>query len=71
MDGRANDGFCEDKPSTNGTWLCLMEEMPIKDGMIFKSNQNQYKCTLIKQNMGKWTNVFLFLLIMVLFISFL
>ena len=53
MDGRANDGFCEDKPSTNGTWLCLMEEMPIKDGMIFKSNQNQYKCTLIKQNMGK------------------
>ena len=53
MDGRANDGFCEDKPSTNGTWLCLMEEMPIKDGMIFKSNQNQYKCTLIRQNMGK------------------
>ena len=50
MDGRADDGFCEDKPSTNGTWLCLMEEMPIKDGMIFKSNQNQYKCNIIKQN---------------------
>ena len=49
MDGRDNDGFCEDKPSTNGTWLCLMEEMPIKDGMIFKSNQNQYKCNIIKQ----------------------
>ena len=49
MDGRANDGFCEDKPSTNGTWLCLMEEMPIIDGMIFKSNQNQYKCNIIKQ----------------------
>ena len=53
MDGRADDGFCEDKPSTNGTWLCLMEEMPIKDGMVFKSNQNQYKCNLIKQEEGK------------------
>ena len=49
-DGRADDGFCEDKPSTNGTWLCLMEETPIKDGMIFKSNQNYYKCSIIKQN---------------------
>ena len=49
MDGWDNDGFSEDKPSTNGTWLCLMEEMPIKDGMIFKSNQNQYKCNIIKQ----------------------
>ena len=49
MDGRVDDNFCEDKPSTNGTWLCLMEEMPIKDGMIFKSNQNQFKCNLIKQ----------------------
>ena len=53
MDGRADDGFCEDKPSTNGTWLCLMEEMPIKDGMVFKSNQNQYKCNLIKQEEEK------------------
>jgi hypothetical protein len=47
-DGRADDELYEEKPSTNGTWLCLMEETPIKDGMIFKSNQNQFKCHIIK-----------------------
>ena len=48
IDGRFDDNISEDKPSTNGTWLCLMEEMIIKDGMIFKSNQNQFKCSIIK-----------------------
>jgi len=31
------DGF-EGKPSTNGTWLYLNEEIKIKPGMLFKSN---------------------------------
>ena len=52
-DGKAGDDFIEEKPSTNGTWLCLMEETPIKDGMIFKSNQNQFKCKIIKQIKNK------------------
>ena len=52
-DGRADDELYEEKPSTNGTWLCLMEETPIKDGMIFKSNQNQFKCKIIKQKKNK------------------
>ncbi len=29
----------EDKPSTNGTWLYLSENVEIYDKMIFKSNQ--------------------------------
>jgi len=32
------DGF-EGKASTNGTWLYLNEEVKIKSGMLFKSNQ--------------------------------
>ena len=48
-DGKSGDDISEEKPSTNGTWLCLMEETLIKDGMIFKSNQNQFKCRIIKQ----------------------
>jgi len=31
------DGY-DTKPSTNGTWLYLNEEMPVKSGMLFKSN---------------------------------
>ena len=50
------DGRCEDddpskyRPSTNGTWLYLIEETQIDDGMIFKSNQNVYECKIIKQD---------------------
>lgn len=49
------DGRCEDddpskyRPSTNGTWLYLIEETLIDDGMIFKSNQNVYECKIISQ----------------------
>jgi hypothetical protein len=52
-DGKGTDDISEEKPSTNGTWLCLMEETLIKDGMIFKSNQNQFKCRIIKQKKNK------------------
>ena len=52
-DGKAGDDFNEEKLSTNGTWLCLLEETPVKDGMIFKSNQNQFKCKIIKQKKNK------------------
>ena len=44
-DGRNDDtDFINNKPSTNGTWLYLIEETKIKDKMIFKSNQNVYEC---------------------------
>ena len=46
-DGKKDDSdFEETKPSTNGTWLYLLEETKIKNGMIFKSNQNVYECHL-------------------------
>ncbi len=33
--------------STNGTWLMVYEDTEINDGMIFKSNQNLFKCKYI------------------------
>ena len=46
-DGKKDDSdFENNKPSTNGTWLYLVEETKIKNGMIFKSNQNIYECHL-------------------------
>ena len=33
-----------------------MEETPIKDGMIFKSNQNQFKCHIIKHKKNNYEN---------------
>ncbi len=36
------DGF-EGKASTNGTWLYLNEEVKIKSGMLFKSNQTFFQ----------------------------
>ena len=49
-DGKIDDELSEKRPSTNGTWLYLIEETPISDKMIFKSNQNVYECHIIKQN---------------------
>ncbi len=50
-DGKIGDeDLYENRPSTNGTWLYLIEESPIKDKMIFKSNQNVYECHIIKSN---------------------
>ncbi|MCQ2820982.1 MAG: FHA domain-containing protein [archaeon] len=37
----------EQKKSTNGTWLYLMEETEINQGMIFKGNQNVFKCSFV------------------------
>jgi hypothetical protein len=48
-DGKIDDELSENRPSTNGTWLYLIEETPIYDKMIFKSNQNVYQCHIIKQ----------------------
>ena len=48
-DGKVDDDSLS-RPSTNGTWLYLIEETPIFDNMIFKSNQNVYECHIIKQN---------------------
>ena len=44
-DGRYLENEAEGKPSTNGTWLYLMEETQIYDGMIFKGNQNLFSCS--------------------------
>ena len=49
-DGKIDDEESQNRPSTNGTWLYLIEETPISDKMIFKSNQNVYECHIIKQN---------------------
>ena len=49
-DGKIDDELSEKRPSTNGTWLYLIEETSISDKMIFKSNQNVYECHIIKQN---------------------
>ena len=49
-DGKIDDDSSQNRPSTNGTWLYLIEETQIKNKMIFKSNQNVYECHIIKQN---------------------
>ena len=48
-DGKIDDDPSQNRPSTNGTCLYLIEETPINDKMIFKSNQNVYECHIIKQ----------------------
>ena len=40
----------ENKKSTNGTWLYLIEEIPIENGLIFKNNKNAFECHIIHQN---------------------
>ena len=49
-DGRIDEDEKKNKPSTNGTWLFLIEEAQIDDGFIFKNNKNAFECHLIKQN---------------------
>jgi pSer/pThr/pTyr-binding forkhead associated (FHA) protein len=34
------------KPSTNGTWLYIIEDVMIKEGMIFKANHTLFQCHL-------------------------
>ena len=47
-DGKIDDN--ENKKSTNGTWLYLIEEIPIENGLIFKNNKNAFECHVIHQN---------------------
>jgi len=49
-DGKINDDESKNKPSTNGTWLYLIEEIPIEEGLIFKNNKNAFECHIIHQN---------------------
>ena len=49
-DGKIDDDESNNKPSTNGTWLFLIEESEITDGFIFKNNKNAFECHIIKQN---------------------
>ena len=48
-DGKIDDDENKNKPSTNGTWLYLIEEIPIEDGLIFKNNKNAFECHIIHQ----------------------
>ena len=48
-DGKIDDDETKNKPSTNGTWLFLIEESEIKDGLIFKNNKNAFECHIVKQ----------------------
>jgi hypothetical protein len=37
------------KPSTNGTWIYALEDTPIYEGMIIKSNNcNLFKFSFVK-----------------------
>ena len=47
-DGKIDDDESKNKPSTNGTWLFLIEETPIEDGLIFKNNKNAFECHIVK-----------------------
>ena len=49
-DGRIDEDEYKNKPSTNGTWLYLIEEIPIEDGLIFKNNKNAFECHLEHPN---------------------
>ena len=48
-DGKIDENETNKKPSTNGTWLFLIEETQIDDGLIFKNNKNAFECHIIKQ----------------------
>ena len=47
-DGKIDDDINNNKASTNGTWLFLIEETEIKDGLIFKNNKNAFECHIVK-----------------------
>ena len=38
----------KDKPSTNGTWLYINEDLPVYDGMVFKANQTIFGASFSK-----------------------
>ena len=49
-DGKICDDESKNKQSTNGTWLYLIEEIPIEEGLIFKNNKNAFECHIIHQS---------------------
>ena len=49
-DGKIDDNENKNKPSTNGTWLYLIEEITVEDGLIFKNNKNAFECHIVHQN---------------------
>ena len=49
-DGKIGDDESKNKQSTNGTWLYLIEEIPIEEGLIFKNNKNAFECHIIHQS---------------------
>ena len=52
-DGKIDDDESKNKHSTNGTWLFLIEETQIDDGLIFKNNKNVFECHIVKPNNQK------------------
>ena len=49
-DGKIDEDESKNRPSTNGTWLFLIEETEITDGLLFKNNKTAFECQIIKQN---------------------
>jgi hypothetical protein len=49
-DGRVSEDNKSERPSTNGTWLFLINETLIFDGMIFKANQSLFRCNYKNKN---------------------
>ena len=49
-DGKVNSHFIQEKNSTNGTWLFLINETLIFDNMIFKANHSLFKCNYTNIN---------------------
>ena len=48
-----HDGL-KGKPSTNGTWLYINEDLKIYDGMVFKANQTIFSVTLESWNYSNY-----------------
>ena len=49
------DGYIDNnniKKSTNGTWIYAFEDILIKNGLIFKSNNNLFICSLENNIIG-------------------
>ena len=49
-DGRVSEDNKSERPSTNGTWLFLINETLIFDGIIFKANQSLFRCNYKNKN---------------------
>ena len=49
-DGRVSEDNKSERPSTNGTWLFLINETLIFNGMIFKANQSLFRCHYRNKN---------------------